>query len=469
MTNGAAYLKLGQHRGRKRLWLEGAKLTRCGITPGSRVLVNYSESDKQITITLSDTGTKLVSGHVKNSKHLPIIDLSNRMLSTIFEGIERVRALFSDGQIVITVHADDLAKASRFESFKEKIKANIPLDMGSVAHGGGIMDHALHAGLELAGIKTQLRFAVELEHQYLEASLANNPIWTPSSLAIEGPMEEVEKELLPKVDILAAGIPCTGASVAGKSKNKLRHAEEHESAGALFFAFLNIVKASNPAVVILENVPGYQNTVSMTVIRQVLQGWGYNIHETTLEGNALGVLEARSRFCMVALTEGIEFDFSQLQAVREKEPNLRAVLEEIPVDSPQWRSFDYLRNKEERDRAAHKGFRMQIVGPDNGGCGTIGRGYSKVRSTEPKVGHPSNPDLIRQLTVAEHAQVKSIPESLVAGVSATTAHEILGQSVIHAAFMAVGRLLGLAAQNLLAAAAPQQIPAGRQLHLNFGL
>lgn len=457
MTTGAAYLKLGQHRGRKRLWLEGAKLTRCRMTPGARVLVNYSESAKQITITLSDTGTKLVSGHVKNSKHLPIIDLSNQMLSTIFEGIERVRALFSDGQIVITVHADDLAKASRFESFKEKIKANIPLDMGSVAHGGGIMDHALHAGLELAGIKTRLRFAVELEHQYLEASLA-----------IEGPMEEVEKELLPKVDILAAGIPCTGASVAGKSKNKLRHAEEHESAGALFFAFLNIVKASNPAVVILENVPGYQNTISMTVIRQVLQGWGYNIHETTLEGNALGALEARSRFCMVALTEGIEFDFSQIQAVREKEPNLGAVLEEIPADSPQWRSSGYLRDKEERDRAANKGFRMQIVGPDNGGCGTIGRGYSKVRSTEPKVGHPSNPDLIRQLTVAEHARVKSIPKSLVAGVSATTAHEILGQSVIHAAFVAVGRLLGLAAQNLLAAAAPQQISAGRQLHLNFG-
>jgi len=49
---------------------------------------------------------------------------------------------------------------------------------------------------------------------------------------------------------------------------------------------------------------------------------------------------------------------------------------------------------------------------------------------------------MRQLTPVEHARVKGIPESLIAGVPATVAHEILGQSVIFPAFEAVGLAVG---------------------------
>jgi DNA (cytosine-5)-methyltransferase 1 len=45
------------------------------------------------------------------------------------------------------------------------------------------------------------------------------------------------------------------------------------------------------------------------------------------------------------------------------------------------------------------------------------------------------------MTPAEHARVKTIPESLIEGLAATTAHEVLGQSVIFSAFVAVGELL----------------------------
>lgn len=67
------------------------------------------------------------------------------------------------------------------------------------------------------------------------------------------------------------------------------------------------------------------------------------------------------------------------------------------------------------------------------------------RSTEPFILHPTKPGLSRLLTAREHARVKTIPEEVVAGVSETVAHEILGQSVIFTAFealaAAVGRLL----------------------------
>lgn len=84
---------------------------------------------------------------------------------------------------------------------------------------------------------------------------------------------------------------------------------------------------------------------------------------------------------------------------------------------------------------------------DSTSVGTIGRGYSKARSTEPFLAHPVDQGLSRLFTAVEHARLKGIPESLVAGVSETTAHEILGQSVIYPVFEAVGKAIG---QSLMA-------------------
>ncbi|MFZ5883646.1 MAG: DNA cytosine methyltransferase, partial [Chloroflexota bacterium] len=50
--------------------------------------------------------------------------------------------------------------------------------------------------------------------------------------------------------------------------------------------------------------------------------------------------------------------------------------------------------------------------------------------------------LQRIFTPVEHARLKTIPEGLVKGLSDTIAHEILGQSIVHCAFMAVGERLG---------------------------
>ena len=41
-----------------------------------------------------------------------------------------------------------------------------------------------------------------------------------------------------------------------------------------------------------------------------------------------------------------------------------------------------------------------------------------------------------------HARAKHIPAHLVAGASSTLAHEILGQSIVHSAFVAVWQLIG---------------------------
>jgi DNA (cytosine-5)-methyltransferase 1 len=101
-----------------------------------------------------------------------------------------------------------------------------------------------------------------------------------------------------------------------------------------------------------------------------------------------------------------------------------------------------LKAKEVRDKLQGKNFAMQVVAADSTKVGTITKGYSKVRSTDPKLEHPTDPNLLRQFTAGEHARIKGVPEHLVDGVSATVAHQILGQGVVYPPFVGVGQHLG---------------------------
>lgn len=439
-TMQISYLKLGENKGAKRLWVQGRRLAASGFHPGVTYDVSY-EDDGALSITIKPDGAHKVSSKKQGDAIVPVIDLNNRTLERVFGSeVTRVRAVIGKGEIRVTIHPDDVAAKERLDRLTEALESGRPLAVGSVAHGGGVLDHALHEGFKRGGVKTELAFAIEIERDYLEASLANNPVWTDRSVAIHAPMEEVEPALLGKVEIMAGGLPCQGASLAGKAKNGNRTAEEHATAGPLFIAFLQIIKAVNPAIVLLEQVPPYQSTVSMAVIRQVLEKWGYEVTETILD-ESMGALETRKRLCVVATTKGLSFDWRALVPVRRKEETLAEVLEDLPDDDPRWKTYSYLADKEQRDMAAGKGFRTQVLSPEATSCGTIGRGYQKARSTEARIRHPRNPSLSRLLTPREHARVKTCPEQLVDGVSDTTAHEVLGQSVIHVAFVAVGQLL----------------------------
>ncbi len=183
----------------------------------------------------------------------------------------------------------------------------------------------------------------------------------------------------------------------------------------------------------------------MVVVRSKLNSQGYVLKEAVLNGNDFGALERRSRLVVVAISKGLPdvFDFGELCKLKEKEGSLNEVLEDVPHDSARFKSFDYLANKEVRDKADGKGFSRQLLSGAEDFCGTIGRGYAKCRSTEPFLVHPTNPQLSRLLTPVEHARVKGIPEVVIAGLPDTTAHEVLGQSVIYPLIESVGLEIGV--------------------------
>tara|TARA_R110000851_G_scaffold282582_2_gene436117 strand:- start:18767 stop:20494 length:1728 start_codon:yes stop_codon:yes gene_type:complete len=438
--------KLGEHRGKRRIWLEGHKLAREGYEPG----VKYDLAVEQAKLVLrpSEEGKYTVSRRKRNGRLIPIIDISRQELAEIFEGVDTLRVMITRGKIVVTAHHQQQKVVQRVERLLSRVESGEPLRVASLFHGAGTCDRAVHDGFGLSGISTKIGVAVELEGTYLDSSLQNNAeIWDSKSIAIESAIELVNLgNEPPQMDCLIAGLPCTGASLSGRAKGKLKFAEEHAAAGAMFFSFLEFVKALNPAVVIGENVPAYADTASMAVIRSVLGSLGYDVQERVLNGNEFGALENRNRLCFVAISKGLEgFDLEKVKPLRTKPKQISDILEPFEsIDESRWKTYSYLEDKAKRDKASGKGFRRQILQGDEGHCGTIGRGYSKARSTEPFLAHPFDSTLSRLLTPLEHARAKDVPSSVIEGLPDTRAHEVLGQGVCYGPFEALGREMGRA-------------------------
>ena len=444
--------KVGEHRGAPRVWLEGSQTERAGFSPGQRYDIEVQ--GQMVVLQANKDGSRVVSGKVIGERNNPVIDINSKALLAIFDGMAAIRIVVKKDQIYLLPLASEVKKRERFVRLREKLENGDPLTIGSLSHGGGILSHAIHSGLAQSGLESRLAYANEIRGELLEHASIHNDAWSENTQLLSAPMQELAFDdrgvaSIPKVEILEMGLPCSGASRAGKSKRGLIHPEAHPHVGHLVVAALVIVSKSNPAIVVLENVPEYAQSASADILRNQLRDMGYNTHERVLNGKEWGALENRNRWCMLAVTAGIDFDFDQLQPPVVVEQKLGDVLEQLPADDSRWSRMQGLKDKEVRDLAGGKGFKMQVFGADAQSIGTITKGYAKVRSTDPKIKHPTDPDLLRQLTPVEHARLKQIPAHLIDGLSNTIAHEVLGQSVVYAPFKGVGSHIGEALTKLI--------------------
>lgn len=440
------YIKdIKQNRGIPRLWFDGHEIRQAGFSLGQKYEIKFE--GKSLILQANPNGTKVVSGKKKDDKEIPIIDLNSNKLLAIFDGMASVRVVVRDQEIIIVPLASELKKVERINRLKSKLENDEPLAIGSLYHGGGIMSHALHKGLQNAGIESGMSFINEVRKELVDHASVHNDAWTPNTKVFSAPVQELafdERALahIPKTEIMEMGIPCNAASSAGKAKTGITMPEANEEVGHLVVGTLIILSKSNPAICLFENVPAYANTASAAILRTQLKDMGYNLHEKILNGNEFGALENRNRWVMVAVTHGIEFSMDNLLPLSKKPANFGEIIEDIADDDPRWVTMQGLKDKEVRDMAAGKGFRMQIVDSKSESIPTVTKGYAKIRSTDPKVQHPNNPDLLRQITVKEHGDGKGIPYKLLEGASNTLGHEIAGQSVIYIKIEAVGQHTG---------------------------
>lgn len=438
--------KLGSNRGSPRVWLEGSETERAGFAPGQRYDIQIE--GQTLVLKANSDGARIVSGKVIGERNNPIIDINSKALLAIFDGMAAIRVVVKKDQIYLLPLASEIKKRERFSRLRMKLKNGDPVEIGSLSHGGGVLSHAIHSGLKQAGLESNLRFANEIRGELLEHAMIHNDAWSDNTQVLATPMQDLAFDdrgvaSIPKVEILEMGLPCSGASRAGKSKRGLTHPEAHPEVGHLVVSALIIIGKTNPAIVILENVPEYAVSASADILRNQLRDMGYNTHERILNGKEWGSLENRNRWCMIASTSGLDFDFEQLQPPIAVDLRIGEVLDSsIGLDDPKWRSYDYLKSKEVRDAAKGNSFGMQVLSMDGDTVPTLRKGYAKAGSTDPLLRHPTDPQLLRQFTAEEHARIKGVPEKLVAGLSSTIAHQVLGQGIVYSPFKDVGAHVG---------------------------
>lgn len=478
MTRTDAWIKrIGQKRSNPYLYLDGLQAIRAGFAPGDKfdVLID----GEKLVLSANKDGSRTVSRKMRGDREYPVIDINSRELLEMFEGMDAVRVVVRDDKVFILPLASETKKKARLARLRSKLQNGEPMAMGSLSHGGGLLSHAIHEGLKQAGVEARLEFANEIREDLIEQAATKNDAWSTKTRIMNLPLQELAQDewllrQLPLLDVLEFGLPCSGASRAGKSKRGLEMMEDHPEVGHLVVGTLIIIDRTQPAYLTMENVPEYAQSASAQILRHQLRDMGYSTCEAILSGKDFGCMENRVRWCLVAHTKGTTFSFDDLQPAVTVVKMLGEVLDDIPADDPSWREVTYLKDKQDRDRAAGKGFSMQFVTPKSTSVPTIRKGYAKGGSTDPRLVHPDNPALSRLLTPAEHARIKGVPAKLIDGLSATIAHQELGQGIVYDPFLAVGRRIGenigqLRDRELTAAAEAQGEESGRKRSRSFGI
>lgn len=463
---GLLVRKLQERRGVPRLWLDSVKVAMAGLTPGRRFEV-VAEQGQGIRLVASEAGRFTVSRKDRGEGRapLPVIDLNNPEALAPLVGLQVVRVIVRANAVFVLPTASERSQLERVGRLYAKLREGAPLAVGSLAHGGGVLTHAAHTGLAKAGVAARTTVMCEIDPQYVEQSLAVNDAVGEEAVVLCAPLQEVAQDEwvmghLPKVEVLELGIPCSGASRAGRAKRGLRHPEAHPEVGHLVHAALVLVQKLQPAAVVLENVVTYSTSASADILRLQLRDMGYNVREHVLSGRDFGCLEDRVRWALVATTHGVPpLDHVPLPDRVEK-PVLAHLLDDVPDDDECWRSFDYLLAKQERDEAVGNNFAMQRVEATATAVPTLRKGYHKGGSTDPLLQHPRRPELLRKFTPAEHARIKGVPARLIDGLPATTAHQILGQGIAYAPFEALFAELGRCFASLRDAADPSGAASG---------
>lgn len=431
--------QVGNHRGKPRLYFQARKLGQHGFAPGTRYSIQTTGA--KVTLKVDPQGAYLVS----RKEETPVIDINSAETLAPFMNVDAVKVTFGPDTITIGKLASHTNKVDRLARLKSATAAGIAV-MG-LAFGGGILDNAAHAGMVDAGLQPRTVLVNEIDNDLLAHAQRANPVIDKDTILVSAPMQEVIQDdafmaSVPRADVLVAGIPCSGASKAGKSKNGNTIMEAHPEVGHLAHAFLVFLQKAQPSVFLLENVPEYADSASAQIIRQQARDMGYTTHEVVLDASEFGSMEKRVRWFMVGATTGVQLDLSNLAPAQ---PPVRTVASILDTHGDHhWGTFQYLKDKAVRDKEAGKGFQMQVVNPTSTRVPTLRKGYHKGGSTDPLLQHPDNADMLRLFSGDEHARIKGVDPKLVAGLSNTDKHIILGQGVCPGPVRAIAQRIGAA-------------------------
>ena len=225
-----------------------------------------------------------------------------------FYGVKLVRGPF----LSLAPHEADCQSEDDFLDLARKIRqcdpaARLAADLFS---GGG----GLSLGLQQAGFHAILSAdhypeAVETHRHHFPGLSVD---WDLANAAeIEGIASLITRA---GIDLVVGGPPCQPFSKAGRSIIRYRVHHElrdpHDERRDLWRSFLEVVRLSLPAAVLMENVPDMALDKEMFILRNMveeLEQLGYAVEEKVLETWRYGVPQFRPRLILVALRDRVSF------------------------------------------------------------------------------------------------------------------------------------------------------------------
>ncbi|OAM91758.1 hypothetical protein AW736_01580 [Termitidicoccus mucosus] len=302
---------------------------------------------------------------------------------------------------------------------------------------------------------------IELEARYLAVSAKAHPeasTWNGSA----GEWHPAELSTpRASVRLFAAGIPCTGASKAGLSKNGLSYAEEHPDVGYLFLPTIHYIRLHKPEIVVLENTDTYRGTLSARLLRDALTASGYTFDERVVNPlKEFATPSQRKRWILVASRVG---RFSWIYEAKAFASTLADYLDpEGPEDDAESATPKQVAAADKycaRKKAEGAGFARTIVGPEDLSIGVVPKSYAKRQHTAVYVRTKKS---YRMLRPREIARLHGFKRDLFAGLPKTTQYELYGQGVVAPPFICLGECIARFLNGELAG-----VPAG-QLELFAG-
>lgn len=117
---------------------------------------------------------------------------------------------------------------------------------------------------------------------------------------VEGDIQNIPTQDIPKFDILTAGFPCQAFSSVGLRKGF------KDPRGNLFFETARVISAKHPKVVFFENVANLvklDNGKTFEIIMSTMKELGYYVRYQIMNASDYGIPQQRNRVYMVAFRD----------------------------------------------------------------------------------------------------------------------------------------------------------------------
>ena len=223
------------------------------------------------------------------------------------------------------------SEAELLEYAENRRKNGALLGADLFAGAGGLSEGLGQAGIEVILGVDHYPYAVET-HAARFPGMSTN--WDLSTSENVQRVADLMKNA--GIDVLAGGPPCQPFSKAGRAG--IRYLVERgerdpiDQRRNLWRAYLEVVQLAQPRAVIMENVPDIALDKEMFILRSMvteLEQMGYSVEGKVVDAWRYGVPQFRQRFILVALRDGISFEWPNEQAKKVSVWNAIGDLPEI--------------------------------------------------------------------------------------------------------------------------------------------